>query len=619
MSIFCNVILKMQNQIKKLTTILILVYTICVFSMPAESRPSNKLVLPLENLLIQGIPAFLVKDTPKEDLIVITHNGRNYNFAIRANIRDFLAKAIVKGYKFDIYSQLPLESVNAALLEIKISGKSFKDLVENIKSKEDMNDGKFNFTIWQGQKSPPFLVTSSGALPGNQNDFPLAVDLGPTYYNYDSFASVEANRKAGDSNFPANEELWYAERFKIGQLYLLLEESENIATDQFANIRDRFFQENRKHLSRIGIEKILGEFKELRAQYKISDDKNSVSGCTLISWRHNKIIGLTKMSDCMDSDKPIAYWTDRKKKQCSYFTKELAIIKDKASGCDQDHIYFLKDEKVWIVYQESNDISSLTDENLAAYLSGPKPNENNVFLLWQKQFKKKTEVLNLQSCRDRGYQTNKLKPGTDELFPGCEPDVLYSWGPQVKIEDFKKVMGIGPWAKFLPRTIFTTRSPIATFGYGPVSMRIKLISNVKFKNSGYYLCKGTAEELTTVFFRKDDSYADWVICSPNVIHSWSYSLKPHYDEMIKDYQQRKVKPIEADYYGSNQYQQQNIFTHNLDGHNFSEMTLVHYLKGILKQIETNQNGIFYNPDIPENQKNIQNHFMTTVPTYFNEE
>lgn len=136
------------------------------------------------------------------------------------------------------------------------------------------------------------------------------------------------------------------------------------------------------------------------------------------------------------------------------------------------------------------------------------------------------------------------------LAQGCRPDTLYSWGGFDKLKWFADNLKDGAeWPDKLPRPLFTTESAAATFGYGPIPMRIKVKPNVVFKrvttdgdncDAVVSTGQGTAAEFANTIFqrvtvRSDVSFVDFIICSPKVIASWSYATREHYDEIVRDY------------------------------------------------------------------------------------
>lgn len=137
------------------------------------------------------------------------------------------------------------------------------------------------------------------------------------------------------------------------------------------------------------------------------------------------------------------------------------------------------------------------------------------------------------------------------ITPECTPEVLYSWGGFDKLNWFVNNLGNSKWPHQLPRSLFTTSSAAATFGYGPVAIRIKVKPSVRFRlvvsPSGntceHYISEGylTSQNLSnTIIARldlRDDglSFMEYAICSGGVIESWSYGMPEHFDEILRDH------------------------------------------------------------------------------------
>jgi hypothetical protein len=239
-------------------------------------------------------------------------------------------------------------------------------------------------------------------------------------------------------------------------------------------------------------------------------------------------------------------------------------------------------------------------------------------------------VLDLEDCRTNTFQTT-----APDLFGGlkkqCRPDTLYSWGDENKLNGFRRVLGNSAWPDKM-RTLFLARSPISTFGYGPIPLRIKLMPGVKFKRDNEKsTCEGLPEEATTVFYRRDGVWSDWVICSPAVIHSWSVWTQSHYEEIQIGFDAHK-NGDDVDYYSKFQFDKKNIFSPNYfppsldgkahdilnhDGKDFREITFNEYIENILKNVIENKGEIFFNPTLRPHDKTPECHFRTMHPIYFN--
>ncbi|MGK5085693.1 hypothetical protein WDW37_20585 [Bdellovibrionota bacterium FG-1] len=204
--------------------------------------------------------------------------------------------------------------------------------------------------------------------------------------------------------------------------------------------------------------------------------------------------------------------------------------------------------------------------------------------------------------------------------PKCRPDTLYSWGTSGKLGNLQQAMGEAtPWASEMG-DLFLARAPISTFAYGPIPIRVKLKAGVQFFGGVGLGCYGTDDIKNTVFYRNDGMYSDWAICSPSVIHSWSFAQPEHYDEMVLDYQGlKKHLPLSVDFYAFQQYEAGTYFYGgNFDGYTvFTEEMFMRKLVGILKDTLDQVGHIYYNPGIPPSEMTRAKHFETDHPVYFN--
>jgi hypothetical protein len=197
--------------------------------------------------------------------------------------------------------------------------------------------------------------------------------------------------------------------------------------------------------------------------------------------------------------------------------------------------------------------------------------------------------------------------GEQHVVSDCAVDTLYSWGPEVKIRDLERRIGAnGPWQGI--RALYSTVSPITTFGYGPLVVRIKLKPNIIFQASGYQSCAGA--QPNTVYVRYD-SFADWTICDPSVIHSWSYGTPEIYDEIVREMKKYEATPQSIFYY--EQGEQGNLFNFAEDRHKFRKGIFKHNLDLLREIIQNNQGHIYFNPDLPAEEKTRQKHYETRYP------
>jgi len=227
----------------------------------------------------------------------------------------------------------------------------------------------------------------------------------------------------------------------------------------------------------------------------------------------------------------------------------------------------------------------------------------------------------------------KGTPDKPIFVPECAPDTLYSWqkSSRINLDNFSKsplINGI---------FLYTWRTPIGTFGYGDVQLRLKLKKNVKFRwvKTGDQACPKADQENTVyvhaypfgVFIA---SAVDYLLCSKGPVESWSagslgaffeakneldfISMRPYeypqpYDSYGIGFLRTKPVPRSV-FYPDNPY----FMSWDNDlGHDWSE-------KGLLKKIENLkikkfgfQNRIYCHQN---EHCDLQNHFQSHETNYF---
>ena len=223
------------------------------------------------------------------------------------------------------------------------------------------------------------------------------------------------------------------------------------------------------------------------------------------------------------------------------------------------------------------------------------------------------------------WETTK-QDASGSLVAECQPDTLYLWLPADRVRAIEVTIGNGTWPTKVP-TLFLSKSPLWTYGYGDVAVRVKLRAGVHFRESlvldddcSKY---SKADYENTVFYRRDGWFADWSICSPSVIHSWSYGTKNHFDEIIRDMRTaRKLLTNGQDLRGGVELysglQGISPFNHNIDNDvtNFSYGNFVKTLLALRSKTEKGYAQIYFNPSLSQSDATSAAHFQTNEHIYF---
>lgn len=251
----------------------------------------------------------------------------------------------------------------------------------------------------------------------------------------------------------------------------------------------------------------------------------------------------------------------------------------------------------------------------------------------EKEFEKDPYLFNCQKTPWGNLDKFVMKENLAVLPEECSPDVLYSWGPQIKLDTMKKLMidketwSGSPNAYYgQPAILFMSISPISTYGYGEISIRVKLRKSTSFELPSY-----AASSQNAVYVRTDDDFHDFTTNESNNFESWSYGTPEQYDEMVRDIQRlesnkhavlyaplydgweggtlpkkkfEEKSGVEKSFYGLGQ----------LDGHEFTEKTLKQRLLKHIEMILNGEGRIHYQKG---SCRNRDQHFRTKKRTYFN--
>lgn len=228
----------------------------------------------------------------------------------------------------------------------------------------------------------------------------------------------------------------------------------------------------------------------------------------------------------------------------------------------------------------------------------------------------------LSHCHDPNHSYHNIKTDDQgQLLPGCMPDTLYSWGDWGKIAWYKQNYGAkGQWTtRALDRRLYTTPSPLGTFAYGPILMRLKLRPDARNKLSfGSTSCNtlSDAEKADTVLVvywnNKQGTGVDYILCSMGPVESWSYGTQENYDEVLREkawVESHDYKEYEL-YYKRQGVDQ--LIGLTLDSHEFTADGLNNNLRVARQLVDLKVGGIF--ADDPAQKKE---HFKTAHPIYFN--
>lgn len=202
----------------------------------------------------------------------------------------------------------------------------------------------------------------------------------------------------------------------------------------------------------------------------------------------------------------------------------------------------------------------------------------------------------------------------------CIPEVLYSWGPKIKLENINANLKNENWKMIKanrPRFLWATMSPVSSYSYGLIPIRFKMKKH-------YSIDQMLSSDVSSELSAYENSLMDFIINNANAIESYSYGMPEHYDEIIKDIQQIASKKKSLQYSFNNTYL-------NLNGMNRvymsgvpergdqDEVTLKRNLLEMIRMILNNEGAVIINPSLKMNSIDLRTqHFSSERPTYFNE-
>jgi hypothetical protein len=204
--------------------------------------------------------------------------------------------------------------------------------------------------------------------------------------------------------------------------------------------------------------------------------------------------------------------------------------------------------------------------------------------------------------------TNPGAPAAD-----CRPDILYSWGPAVKMDILTNMVDGQAWSgalnqggQILNGTEFASISPVTTFGYGDYLFRFKIKKTTPYVFSSFGTTVGTIGV-------RQDMYHDFAIADSGVVESVSVSTPEIYDEVVRDLLRFESGKQVSAYNVAAGTTIDRLFNQLVDGHDQSQTHLENNLLLMIGQILNGQGVLRYNQGVCRNH---QLTFSTAYPAYF---
>lgn len=585
----------------------------------ANGSHFKSIAIPLEGLIVRNIPPSIQNAFKPADLI---SNANGDYYFIRPYARPLLLELVRTGYKIILLTNLNSEQAKEIASQIVLSQNENITLLQVARFVEMGGSNSINIEIVGAEDASTtfFLTTTSYAI----NSTTQALNLGNSFLPAPSF-QVAKQFTAG--SIPTTESEWYLEYYNLARAYHHLSEIlKGSFVDSYRKLNS-LNGLNLKSLTNDAIGFLDKSHLTVKLQFLQDAETKKYIGCERLDFRTRQKSQVS-IQECVNQEAGLLYaFKNIKKTSCGVFDSELIEIANAplAKCLDQIVIKHPKSGKI-IKITAFQGIESLSEQEfLKRITEGPTAESPfRLFEPWSVPDKK--DHLNYLACLkvSGGQALNGFGNTGSTINEACKLDTLYSWGSQVKLDILIGQMGHGAWGKI--KTIFSSRGPLSTFGYGPISIRLKLKKGVRFKAVGFQRCDFADHEeaRNTVYVRTSVIYSDWSICNPDVLHSWSHSTPEHYDEMMKEYllHQSLVnsnRPLlgYVERYGGD-YQARSLFQSSIDTYSFSESVLDSRFQLLLKRIQDKLGQIFFNPNLPANERTREEHFKTEYPTYFNE-
>lgn len=627
-------------------------------------------VFQLNGTVAQGIPFGNVDQVKKGQALSVNYGGRTRYFALYEKMANLLfalqaeSQVVLHFYDDD-------KTMARALLEaMPLAGDLKMDVivsdgVSKIFSTEDLEDGELNLSKISGDEEVYFVSSrdSDSALVPEEKFIKVGSEI--FYFeDHDKALAEEASLRANGSDWAdryfVDKDLWVQSMNKSFMLYSLI--IPNLSGG--AGFQERLTNSKRlPSTDLVTLGRKMGEYDFLKYRVGFNLLGNDLRGCSKIENLGGKIVEYFDIEECAGlMDIKARYHQNHRgdfvcalesatgekvddvtlgsclklkqyrprmsydKSVCSAFALNGVKLTDLAyNECDGIEVYIASaDGKGYHFGKYHDDFEALSKEDIAERLADV-PERSDFLKLWFPFDHDDTVGFEWRDCRDPKYSNHPVHEKNGVLMEECEGDTFYSWGPQIKLDNIRKWMGDGDWEESF-RPLFMARTPIGSFGYGPVSLRIKLRDDLVWSRSAraHDSCNSVDRDgkMNTAFYRTMSMYGshllDIIICSPHTVHSWSHGTKEHYDEIIKDYWwtlQSKARENLYEMYINNYNR---LLTHSsVDGKDFRISTLNSYILIHLEKALNGEGEIFVNPAFRDGFYR-EDHFSTEYPIYFNE-
>lgn len=228
-----------------------------------------------------------------------------------------------------------------------------------------------------------------------------------------------------------------------------------------------------------------------------------------------------------------------------------------------------------------------------------------------------------KQCERPDLQNATWPWGADNHFRvECAPDTLYSWQSYENVMKWAK--GSTPQKVMPIDFLYLWRTPLGTYGYNQLSVRIKLKPGVRFvqiDDNNRHCPIDAAKDANSIYIsyipRVGQGYMEYLLCSSGPIESWSYGTPEHEKELKREKDWvSSHDPSQYDSMKRGENDQACFYGFSIpDEHNdWSIKRLLSDLDFMRDLVVSGSGRIFYAQGVPQDRAR---HFETKLPGYFN--
>lgn len=302
---------------------LLIYFTFVFLSLGAQAF--DTVVLPLDRVLVQGVPRFNVDKFPKSELIKYKRKYYRKN----EKLIEFLDSLDAQSLKIAIVSTYDKEITDNILLNLKSSQGVLAPAITKLYSAENLSSHTIDAKILKRDLGNDILLVDHGvSLYKNTRGLDV-LDLGHQYFAYKNFTdAVDAHQEgvkrslnAGImAQIPTVEKDWFMDNYKLAYLQLYFKEAISIDS---ASLK-AYLSLDRNWQTSIALSILEGTFSETYFDYET--DSFVVSGCFEFETRTRVKGKEVSLDKCAPGRKFEYAWEENERRRCLSFTENKIAV-----------------------------------------------------------------------------------------------------------------------------------------------------------------------------------------------------------------------------------------------------------------------------------------------------